>query len=432
MIVLDSRYRTCRFVSMVFACALGVHAAALAGPLAPPAGVPTSTGKSTSEIYDKLTAIESLIEPGEARIPINEFTAPPSASAPGVNAAVHRITQPGSYYLTGNISVSSGKSGIMIAASDVTIDLNGYGIVGSPGSFFGVQFASTSVAYNNITVRNGTIRSCGNTGLNLFSTVSAGALVENITASNNGAYGIFVPDESRVINCSAIANTSTGFQIGNSRGGVATNCIASNNGADGIYAVSRTVITNCRSRQNSGRGILAGFSAVISGCTLAENAGGGIFANSGSQVRENAVTGNTAMGIEVNDDALVSENTVSISNSDGIKAGNSCRIFNNLVVECGLNAGTYAINIAGNTCRVEGNTVSESTRGVRVQGTGSMIVRNAVSLPSGVTTTAWTIAAGNRYGPIVDLKSLAPAAAVSGGSATSTLTTTDPNANFTH
>ncbi len=432
MIRSNDRFHWRRCLTLFIACALGVHVAAFAGPLAPPAGAPTSTGKSTQELFNKLTTIETLIEPGEARIPINEFTAPPSNSAPGVNAAVHRISQPGSYYLTGNLSVPSGKSGIMIASGDVTIDLNGYSIVGSPGSFYGVQFASTSIAYNNITVRNGIIRSCGNSGMHLFSNVSAGALIENIIASNNASYGIHVPDESRVINCSAIANNSTGFQIGNSRGGVVINCIASNNGADGFYAVSRTVFSNCRARQNTGRGILAGLSASITGCTVAENIGGGIFANSGSVVRENVVTNSGAMGIEVAEDSFVSENAVVTSASDGIKAGSSSRVVNNNVVESGLNASTYAINIAGSSCRVEGNTISESSRGVRVQGIGSMIVRNSVCLPNAVTTTAWTIAAGNRYGPIIDLKSLPQAGAASGGSATSTMTTTDPNANFTH
>lgn len=409
-----------------------IAAATFAGPLAPPAGAPTSTGKSTQEIFDKLDTIQTLIEPGEARIPINEFTAPPSNSAPGINAAAHRISQPGSYYLTGNLNVPSGKSGIMIAASDVTIDLNGYTINGAAGSFFGIQFIATNIGYSNITVRNGSIRNCGNTGLNLYSTASAGALIENISASNNGSYGIFVPDESRVVNCSAIANTNTGFQIGNSRGGVVINCIASNNGGDGFYAVPRTVITNCRARQNTQRGILAGVSAVISGCSVAENTGGGIYANSGSVVRDNAVTGNGNLGIEVVNDTLVEGNSVSSCTAEGVKASGSCRVFNNHLVNAGLNAGTYAINIAGNSCRVEGNSISESTRGVRVQGTGSLIVRNSVSLPTGVTTNAWTIAAGNRYGPIIDLKSLAPAAAASGAAATSTLTTTDPNANFTH
>ncbi len=347
-----------------FSCALAMACAATAvtlatiGPLVPPAGAPASSGKTTHEIYTKLTEIDALIEPGEARIPINDFTASPCASAPGVNAAAHRISQPGSYHLTGNLSVPSSKSGITIASSDVTIDLNGHSI-----------------------------------------------------ASSNGAYGIYVPNESSVVNCSAIANSGAGFQIGSSRGGVVINCIAPNNGSNGIFV---------------------GLSAVFTGCSVVENTDGGIFANSGSVVRQNAVTSNSTIGIEVVDDTLVEGNSVSACTADGIKAANICLIPKNLVVNAGLNAGTYAINVAGSSCRVEGNAISESTRGVQEQGTSSLISRNSVCLPSAVTTSAWTIAAGKRFGPIIDLKLIGAAPTVSGGSAASTLTSTDPNANYTN
>lgn len=348
--------KTSFLCALAMVCAATAVALATIGPLVPPAGAPASSGKTTQEIYTKLTEIDALIEPGEARIPINDFTAPPSA--PGVNAAAHRISQPGSYHLTGNLSVPSSKSGITIASSDVTIDLNGYSI-----------------------------------------------------ASSNGAYGIYVPNESSVVNCSAIANSGAGFQIGSSRGGVVINCIASNNGSDGICA---------------------GLSAVITGSSVVENTDGGIFANSGSVVRQNAVTSNSTIGIEVVDDTLVEGNSVSACTADGIKAANICLILKNLVVNAGLNAGTYAINVAGSSCRVEGNAISESTRGVRVQGTSSLIIRNSVCLPSAVTTSAWTIAAGKRFGPIIDLKLIGAAPTVSGGSAASTLTSTDPNANYTN
>ncbi|MBX7208738.1 MAG: hypothetical protein K1X78_10530 [Verrucomicrobiaceae bacterium] len=51
--------------------------------------------------------------------------------------------------------------------------------------------------------------------------------------------------------------------------------------------------------------------------------------------------------------------------------------------------------------------------------------------PAGINTTNYEIVASNRYGPIVDLT--APgSAAVSGSSAASVLTNTEPNANFSH
>ena len=55
----------------------------------------------------------------EPRIAIN------TASTPGDADSVFRITQPGSYYLTGNTSGVAAKHGIEIDASDVTLDLMG-------------------------------------------------------------------------------------------------------------------------------------------------------------------------------------------------------------------------------------------------------------------------------------------------------------------
>src|SRR5262245_22765217 len=86
--------------------AIAVVAAAglvFAGPLNPPAGPVTSTYKTLTEV--------------EPRTPIS------AASTPGDAAGQFKITQPGSYYLTGNIAAIPGKHGIEIAASGVTIDL---------------------------------------------------------------------------------------------------------------------------------------------------------------------------------------------------------------------------------------------------------------------------------------------------------------------
>ncbi len=77
-----------------------------AGPLNPPAA-PAST-------------------PGpEPRIAVN------AQNTPGNPDNLFRITQPGSYYLTGNIIGQSGRNGIQIAADNVTIDLMGFALLGA-------------------------------------------------------------------------------------------------------------------------------------------------------------------------------------------------------------------------------------------------------------------------------------------------------------
>ena len=77
---------------------------AIAGDLNPPTGAPAPTMKTLTEV--------------EPRTPVN------AANTPGDATAVFRITQHGSYYLTGNIMGEAGKSGVVIDSDDVTLDLD--------------------------------------------------------------------------------------------------------------------------------------------------------------------------------------------------------------------------------------------------------------------------------------------------------------------
>ena len=63
------------------------------------------------------------------------------------------IATPGSYYLTSNINVA-GTTGVIITASNVTLDLNGFTVAGNLDSF-GVVMGGNTL---NVVVRNGTIR----------------------------------------------------------------------------------------------------------------------------------------------------------------------------------------------------------------------------------------------------------------------------------
>ena len=100
-------------IKFVLCLVLAFGSAAVAGPLNPPAGPVTSTYKTLVEVEPR-TAISAVNTPAN-----------PNAS--------FVITQPGSYYLTGDITVPSGKSGIQVYAYGVTVDLNGFTIRGSSG-----------------------------------------------------------------------------------------------------------------------------------------------------------------------------------------------------------------------------------------------------------------------------------------------------------
>jgi hypothetical protein len=134
------------------------------------------------------------------------------------------ISQPGSYVLSGILTVPDGDTdAVVINASHVTLDLNGFAILGptdcSGGSpCLGRGFGSGIVVFTvqfNITIRNGTIqgmglhgihlngdshlveyvhvRSNGSNGIDIGASADQGSsIVQHNTAERNGSYGIYL------------------------------------------------------------------------------------------------------------------------------------------------------------------------------------------------------------------------------------------------
>src|SRR6185503_1887400 len=115
------------------------------GSLTPP-GAPAPTMRTLDQI--------------EPRIPIN------AANTPGDADSLFRITQPGSYFFTGNITGVAGKHGIEVAASNVTIDMRGFEMAGVPGSLAGFDLNNDAVGgLLGIVIFDGSIRNWGNDGI---------------------------------------------------------------------------------------------------------------------------------------------------------------------------------------------------------------------------------------------------------------------------
>ncbi len=72
------------------------------------------------------------------------------------------INKSGSYFVTRNLTGSSGQNGITITADDVTIDLNGFTLKGVPGSLNGISITNMS---KGIQVYGGTVRDFGGSGV---------------------------------------------------------------------------------------------------------------------------------------------------------------------------------------------------------------------------------------------------------------------------
>ena len=354
---------------------------AQAGPLNPPAGPVTSTGKTLLDV--------------EPRTAVN------ATNTPGTANAVFRISQPGSYYLTGNVTGQSGKHGIVIAASDVTLDLNGFTLTGVPGSLDGITNEGT---INRVTLRNGTISRWGANGATLATLVTAvNFRVESLAFLDNGAIGLRCEGNTILIDCNASDNSSTGIVVG-----------------------ANSSVTRCTLLRNSGAGISAVAGATILDCLAYLNSTVGIGATTGSLVRNCTARQNGLNGIEVSSTCAVLDCVSSRNGTNGISCLSDCLIRGNQCVGNGVSINASGILVSGDDCRVVDNTcVANSVNGITVTSPGNFIARNICSGSS----SNWSIAVGNVCLVVSAATNTTTISGSAGGAAPGSA---DPNANFSY
>lgn len=262
--------------SSVILLILGAGLALAQGPLTPP-GAPAPTMKSLDQI--------------EARTPI------PASPAVPVAGPHFTISTPGSYYLTGNVTVSTGD-GIQITCDDVTLDLNGFKISSSfTGGMSG--FAVEAIGdRTRLTVRNGSITSGSTVASSTGVVVQAGfingvfsynsiyqSLLENLHITGMGGYGIYLDGQGIVQNCTVkscgafgiraqeVMNTSVdNCSVGGIYARNATNCTGGGFSGNGILATGN--VANCMGTSNSATGLSCVGNA--SNCTGKSNSGAGM------------------------------------------------------------------------------------------------------------------------------------------------------------
>lgn len=204
----------------------------------------------------------------------------PVGTGTRITSLPYTITQPGFYYLGGNLTTA--EQGITISADGVTVDLMGYSITG-PGTS-----SNQGVLVNphtDVVIRNGTVRGFYTAVLSDPGTINCRIL--NITARGNTrgieASGLV----SLVSNCNATDNLNAGILVQN---GQVKNCRAHNNQADGINASGDATVMDSHATSNGGAGISHNGNGNILGNTSGLNATYG-FVLTGTVNR--VVTGNT-------------------------------------------------------------------------------------------------------------------------------------------
>jgi hypothetical protein len=210
----------------------------------------------------------------------------------------YTVSKPGSYRLTGNLTIPGSTDGIDVTADGATIDLNGFSVTSITGSGVGVNASGGG----DITVENGQV-----TGFSDGVDSGPWGIVRKVHAEANSHYGINAGNYSVVEGCTANFSTPpTAVGIACFNGcQISTNTV-NQNGADGI---------DC-----------TGIGCVISGNTVTQNGKTGIRCNqTGCVISGNAISFN-ALGISANDTTTgYGGNVLSNNTSGNVLSGTSMK-----------------------------------------------------------------------------------------------------------
>lgn len=339
-----------------------------AGPLDPPPGPVASTHKTLSEV--------------EPRIAIN------ATNTPGDATTTFRITQPGSYYLTGNMTGEVGKAGISIDTSHVTIDLCGYVMDGAtvPG-VSGSRDGIVGGTISNIRVTNGVIKSWGRRGIQL--NIASNSMYDHLRFSGNGAN---LPTQALYVGKSSII----------------TDCVFENNIGNALQTDSSCVITRCSINGLTGSGIPTA---------------AGITTGSGCLISESTVAGCASIGIDAGAQSLVERCVITNCAGIGINASTGTEIRGNTITGISATGSSGAIQV-NSFCMVRDNVCRSGGYGIRTVGAGNTIVGNHFS----GHTNVYVLTVNNRIGPFVNASNTG--ASTGSANLAGTMGSADPNANF--
>ncbi len=290
-----------------------------------------------------------------------------------ISSAPFTISSPGSYYLTGNLAITSTVNGITIAASDVQLDLNGFAIAGTTGNVSGITVSGTRA---NLTIQNGTVRGCGNFGINAGSATHS--RFRDLTLTRNGltftGAGLQAGGRALVQFCSMVTNNATGASLG--ANSALLDSVLLNNGTAGASLTQNATVQRCVANFNEADGITTDDDGLVESCVANRNGGRGINVQARCTVRNNPANHNGSDGIEFQDRCLVVGN-IAINNGQ----------------TAALGAGLLASNSEN---RIEHNQVVGNDVGIRVLGPDNKIVANTASAN---LSNNYAFAAGNTYGP---------------------------------
>ena len=348
-----------------------------------------------------------------------------------ISSLPYTISEPGSYYVTGNLS--STTNGIVIESSGVTVDLMGFSLRGDgtssyPDYDYGIHvISSTNAVIENLVVKGGRIS--GFYG-GLYCQSMNNSRIEGLVVSDNTEHGVSLNDSNSghcngntIADCTISGNGDKGVYLNGREaqcnGNTIADCTISDNGNDGVYLFSSkaqcngNTIADCTISGNGYYGVrLYGGSSsqcngnTITDCTISENGDKGVYLYgyggqcNGNTIADCTISENGGYGVDLLgqfgqcNGNTIRENTVSRNSSRGISIYRS----------------------DGN--RVEANTIwgttgEEDTYGIRTALTTSNFILKNTCVGNG---TNYELDSDDTFGPIV--------------TSSGALSGTDPWANF--
>ncbi|MDX9910314.1 MAG: right-handed parallel beta-helix repeat-containing protein [Phycisphaerales bacterium] len=317
----------------------------------------------------------------EAAAPPARFEAAPDGAmliVPPIEPMVQpiRIEASGLYRLAGNIVMAGDASALLIERANVTLDLNGYVIVGTRGAAPGISVVGVRSA---ITIRNGIVRNFGD-GIVLVDALSARAdgliietnvrhgifssrsvIAEDCILRGNGGWGMLLGPSSRASRCTATANTVGGISTGTDS--IIERCIASGNAGPGIDALSTALVLDSVASGNGANGVLVRANAVVSHVVTRGNQSNNIEAHEGSVVAFSGAAEGSLQGIAMLR-GVVFASSASNNQTYGIGLEHSC---GELLAAFQNQVGVYSSIYAS----VDGMVATQNTIGLQTSGPAS-------------------------------------------------------------
>lgn len=362
---------------------------------------------------------------------------PPAAPAPTmktldqveprtpISSLPFTISQPGSYYLTTNLTGVAGQHGITITGPRVTLDLMGFELRGVGGSLSGILMNPATSPH----ILNGSISNWGQDGIN--GTNGGGGVIELLRVSANGRYGISFNSGSHIRKCIVFANGNVGIilsndvevddciasgnlhgiqagtgsnirrclTVGNVSAGITGSginglniieCNSENNGV-GISTLGQTIVKDSFARSNTVAGIAVGPGSTVQGCNASDNSGTGITVDLGSAVQSCIAVNNSSNGIVARNGSTVLGCSSRINGRDNIQVDGDCIVKDNACDNATTLVGVGIHALTGDN-RIENNNITDNRAGLRVDGAGNYVANNTVRN----NTTNYVIVTGNQ------------------------------------